>query len=615
MKLAIIGAFGFACLCSVAIVSAETATIPLKELPQNSRLAIWGDSITEMTLYPRYVEMYLLACAGRKDIKVCTLGHSGETLSGMLSRQSDLEAFKPTIVSFNYGMNDTQYSPYTAEKGAAFEKTMRAVLSMLDAKGIKQRIVAGPGAADDNYLRDKPENFFRGANANGLTAAQAQNVTLRRFHEIGRAAAADTGSACADIHHRMFDSYKLAKTVLGPAYGLGVNGDLHPSPNGHFLMAYEILKALTCDGAIGTIDVDMQGEARASAGHSVVGFSGGAVVLDSAKYPFCYNDDPLTSKEVNSVASIVPYVPFSQDLNRLLLKVAHLDAPKADVTWGGQTKSFTREQLVNGINLAAHFSNTPFDTTFARVMRAIADKQEFENYMIKLTSNYFGNNNGGNIDENMIAVQEQKDAAVKSLIVPVRHTIAIVPAGAPATAAPVVTGTMMAYATVGQPFRYQPSAIHAPTSFAAKGLPNGLAINTVTGEITGTPMEARTSSILLTATNANGAGTATLTLAATAALPQRPVVDSPKTASGTVGVPFSYQITATNKPTQYFISCPGDKGTVPPASSLPAGLTYDTTTGVVSGIPKAAGKYPVQVAAMNESGVAIKLMMLTVKEK
>ena len=259
--------------------------IPLAKLPQNSRLAIWGDSITELTLYPRYVEIYLLACAGRKDIKVCTFGHSGETLGGLLSRQSDLEAFKPTIVSFNYGMNDSQYSVYTPEKGANFDKTMRSVLAMLAAKGIKQRIVAGPGAADDHFASDRPEAFFRGANSAGLTPAQAQNVTLRHFHDLGRAAAVDTRSACADIHNRMLDSYTLAKRVLGPGYGLEVGGSLHSSPNGHFLMAYEFLKALACNGEIGTIDVDMKGAAHASAGHSVVSFSGGAVVLDSSQVP------------------------------------------------------------------------------------------------------------------------------------------------------------------------------------------------------------------------------------------------------------------------------------------------------------------------------------------
>ena len=532
-----------------------------------------------------------------------------------MSRQSDLEAFKPTIVSFNYGMNDSQYSPYTEEKGADFDKTMRSVLAMLAAKGIRQRIVAGPGAVDDNFNRDRPEDFFRGAKSGGLTAAQAQNATLRHFHDLGRAAAVETGSAFADIHNRMIDSYNLAKKVLGPRYGLAVGGSVHPSANGHFLMAYEILKALACKGQIGAIDVDMKGRARASAGHAVVRFSGGAVVLDSSRYPFCYNYDPFTSKDADGVASIVPYVPFSRDLNRLMLKVTNLDAPGADVTWGNETRSFTRDQLATGINLAEQFPHTPFDNTFARVMAAILDKQDFENYMIKGTSNYFGNDNGGNADNNMIAVHAQKDAAVKALMVPVRHTIAIVPAGGSETAAPVITGTMMAYATSGQVFTYRISALHAPASFAAAGLPEGLNINSSTGEITGTPADAGVSSISLAATNSRGSGAGTLTLTVAAPLPDRPVVTSPTTASGTVGVSFSYQITAANAPTHYFATSPGAKGTVPPASSLPAGLTYDMATGVVSGTPKAAGTYPIQVAAMNASGVACSLVTLTVKGK
>lgn len=614
-KLTLVSAFGLACFGSPADLSAETQTIPLKDLPQNGRLAIWGDSITEATLYPRYVEIYLLACAGRKDIKVCTFGHSGETLSGLLSRQSDLEAFKPTIVSFNYGMNDTQYSPYTAEKGAAFDRTMHEVLAMLAAKGIKQRIVAGPDAADDNFHRDKPEEFFHGAKSDGMTAAQGQNATLRHFRDFGRAAAVETGSAFADVHVRMLDSYMQATKVLGPRYGLGVDGSVHPSANGHFLIACELLKALSCDGNIGTIDLDMSGKARASEGHTVLSFSGGTVVLESSRYPFCYNYDPSTSNAADSVASIVPYTPFGNDLNRLMLKVTSLDAASANVTWGSETRSFTREQLAKGVNLPEQFAHTPFDATFAQMMKAIADKQDFENYMIKGTSNYFGNDNGGNFDENMIAVHRQKDAAVKALIVPVRHTIAIVPAGSAEPAAPVITGTMMAYATVGQPFVYRISALHAPTSFAATGLAKELRINSATGEITGTPAEAGMSSISLAATNGSGSGTGTLTLAVAARLPDRPVVTSPTTASGTVGVPLRYQITATNAPTHYFASSPGTKGTVPPASSLPAGLTYDTVTGVLSGTPKAAGSYPIQVAAMNESGVACSLITLTVNDK
>jgi hypothetical protein len=121
--------------------------------------------------------------------------------------------------------------------------------------------------------------------------------------------------------------------------------------------------------------------------------------------------------------------------------------------------------------------------------------------------------------------------------------------------------------------------------------------------------------VTLTATNGSGSGEATLTLAVAAPLPGRPDITSPAIAAGTVGVPLAYQITATNQPTHFFATSPSDKGTVAPASSLPAGLTYDVATGLRSGTPKAAGVYPIQVAAMNGGGVVTKLVTLTIKEK
>jgi len=36
-------------------------------------------------------------------------------------------------------------------------------------------------------------------------------------------------------------------------------------------------------------------------------------------------------------------------------------------------------------------------------------------------------------------------------------------------------------------------------------------------------------------------------------------------------------------------------------------------SGLISGVPKAAGVYPIQIAALNESGVACSLVTLTVK--
>src|SRR5205807_5317813 len=76
----------------------------------------------------------------------------------------------------------------------------------------------------------------------------------------------------------------------------------------------------------------------------------------------------------------------------------------------------------------------------------------------------------------------------------------------------------------------------------------------------------------------------TFTIAAT------PVITSPLTACGTVGSPFSYTITATNNPTSFS------------ASPLPAGLTINTSTGLISGTPTGAGTTNVTITASNGAG-------------
>jgi hypothetical protein len=63
--------------------------------------------------------------------------------------------------------------------------------------------------------------------------------------------------------------------------------------------------------------------------------------------------------------------------------VKNLSAEKAKVTWGEQSKDFTKEQLEKGINLAAEFEQTPFDAAFKKFVSAVGSKQAFETGMIK----------------------------------------------------------------------------------------------------------------------------------------------------------------------------------------------------------------------------------------
>jgi hypothetical protein len=164
---------------------------------------------------------------------------------------------------------------------------------------------------------------------------------------------------------------------------------------------------------------------------------------------------------------------------------------------------------------------------------------------------------------------------------------------------PVITSSLIASGTVNQAFSYQITANNSPTNYGATGLPTGLGVNAGSGLISGTPSASGTFYVGLSAVNSYGTGTATLTLTiGTAAA--KPVITSPTTASGTVGQPFSYQITATGNPTNYT------------ATGRPAGLNIDKSTGLISGTPTQIGTNVVTLSAMGAGGTGTTNLTVTI---
>ncbi|MEL1247111.1 choice-of-anchor D domain-containing protein [Flavobacterium helocola] len=79
-----------------------------------------------------------------------------------------------------------------------------------------------------------------------------------------------------------------------------------------------------------------------------------------------------------------------------------------------------------------------------------------------------------------------------------------------------------------------------------------------------------------------------------------PVITSSLTASGNQGSPFTYTITATNLPTSYN------------ATGLPAGLSIDTVTGIISGTPTVTGSFNITITATNGIGSDNETLILTI---
>jgi hypothetical protein len=147
------------------------------------------------------------------------------------------------------------------------------------------------------------------------------------------------------------------------------------------VMAYAFLKALGCDGNIGTITVDLgAGKADATDGHKVLSCNGGVVEVESSRYPFCFFGSPASP---SSTRGVLEFLPFNDELNRFRLIVKGATTEKVKVTWGTTSKEFTATDLAQGVNLAAEFLDNPFCQTFQAVEKRIGEKQNMEVNLIK----------------------------------------------------------------------------------------------------------------------------------------------------------------------------------------------------------------------------------------
>jgi hypothetical protein len=139
---------------------------------------------------------------------------------------------------------------------------------------------------------------------------------------------------------------------------------------------------------------------------------------------------------------------------------------------------------------------------------------------------------------------------------------------------------------VGQPFTYQIIASNNPTSYAASNLPPGLALDGGLGILSGTPTTVGNYQTGLTARNASGAGSASLTLKVEAApAPSGPMITNARSVTARTGQPFSFQVFTSGMTSTMRVV----------TNALPPGIIFDSVTNRFSGTPTANGSYAVQL--------------------
>lgn len=414
------GALAALCLALAGFCGTLLADDAKPLLKEDGKLAIIGDSITHQKLYSNYIETYLAACHPELKQDVCQFGMGGERASGFLNRMDNdmLSWFKPDVATFCYGMNDGQYTKIRPDIEKSFDDPSRKILGKLKAAGVTA-IMGGPGAVDTKYFRP------------GTDMAAVYNENLAKLSELAAKMAPEYDAVYVPLHKTLIDAMAKAKAANGEAFAVCGPDGVHPGPDGHIVMAYAFLKGMGVSGDIATIKLSMRdSKGELSAGHKLVSFKHGVAEIESTRYPFCFYG---TAKEVNT-ASMLPFIPFNQDLNRFTLQVNGLAWKSAKISWGSASKTFTKEELEKGVNLADEFVEAnPFKDQFAKVGKAVADKQFFETVMILPFFNGFPKITGypdfveavNDFKTKLIMKRAAFSAAIGDAIVPIKHTIKI----------------------------------------------------------------------------------------------------------------------------------------------------------------------------------------------
>jgi lysophospholipase L1-like esterase len=330
---------------------------------KGDRVVFAGNSITENGFYETYIWLYYITHFPEKKITVLNGGIGGDVARQIYIRlDSDLLAMKPTVLTIDFGMNDSHYFEYWMHKDkidsvckSAIDtsyKWFEKIRDKLNANKNLKKIMIASSPYDETVKNGKDPFWGKYKTMEGIVAFQKE-------------AAIKNGWSYVDLFYPM-DSLDKKGQQTDTAFTLTGADRIHPGNAGHFVMAYLFLKAQgLANKPIADVAVDAKSNKIIKTGNatitSVSKKDNGIFFKYLAKsLPFPIDSNSRVWMNPQKQYEALNVIPFIKEFDEEMFAIKNLDANtnynlKID---DKPIKTFTGAELNDGINLAL-LSNTP----------------------------------------------------------------------------------------------------------------------------------------------------------------------------------------------------------------------------------------------------------------
>ncbi len=377
--------FGATCICINSF-----AQKPPEPFVNGDRVVFAGNSITEAGFYETYIWLYYITHFPERKIEVMNGGIGGDVARQIYVRlDDDILAMKPTVLSINFGMNDSRYFEYWMHKDKTdsvrkdaidtsykwFERIRDKVNSLKNIKKIM--LVSSP--YDETVKNGKDPFWGKYKTMEGIVAFQKEAAIKNNWPYV-------------DLFYPMTEINKTGQqtdtafTITGP-------DRIHPGNGGHLVMTYLFLKAQgLANKPIANVVINASANKITKAENATISSLNKKGNTITFKYlakslPFPIDSTARVFLNPQKQYEALSVIPFIKEFDEEMLTIKGIEASKKYILKidGIIINSFDGAQLIDGINLAL-LSNTPQYQQAKRIMELQLKRKDLED---KLRSFYW----------------------------------------------------------------------------------------------------------------------------------------------------------------------------------------------------------------------------------